>query len=149
MSHKIDPHRLQLASYPFHLQIETQFSDLDAIGHVNNVVIARFYESARSRQLGDLFRNPRFFHDGRYIALVAEYTVRFLAEVNYPQPVDVGSSIARVGRSSFGIHQALFQDGTCVGLCNATLVLTSCGRPTPLPDDIRERMQAAMSAASA
>ena len=49
MGKVFDPQRLLLASYPYRLPIETQFSDMDVAGHVNNVAVARFYECARAR----------------------------------------------------------------------------------------------------
>jgi len=144
MSRTIDPHRLQLKHYPFRLAIETQFGDMDVVGHVSNVAIARFYENARSRFLMKVFHNPQRFRDPRYGIVVAEYTLRFLAEANYPDPVEVGTGISRIGRSSVTVHQALFQKGQCVGLCDAAMVLTSGGQPLALPPEVRERLSPLM-----
>ena len=37
-----------LDNYPFHVEMETRWRDLDAFGHVNNAVFATYIENARA-----------------------------------------------------------------------------------------------------
>lgn len=138
----IDPQRLQADTYPFRLVIETQFSDMDIAGHINNVAIVRFYESARARLHLQMFGNNNFFRERDFAGVVAETHCRYLAEANFPDPVEVMCSIARIGNSSYDVHQALFQNGVCVGLCECVMVLVQAGKAMPIPAAVRERMQA-------
>ena len=142
MGNVVDPKRSLVASYPYRLTIETQFSDMDVAGHINNLAIARFYESARARFQLFAFDNRNFFGEGKHAAVVAEVRLRYLAEANFPDPVEVGSGIARIGNSSYDFHQALFQNGVCVGLCDCVMVQVHRGKPTPILQEVRERMQA-------
>jgi acyl-CoA thioesterase FadM len=45
--------------------------------------------------------------------------------------------VSRVGTSSVVVSQALFSEGVCIGLADATVVTMLQGRPVPLPDDRR------------
>jgi acyl-CoA thioester hydrolase len=136
-----EPHLLRPESYPFRLPIETQFSDMDLYGHVNNLAVGRFYESARARFQMQVFDHRNFFtRDATYSMMLVEVTMRYLAECNFPDPVEVGVGVSRIGNSSYVMQQALFQKGACVGLCEAVMVLTTRGKPTHIPADTRERM---------
>jgi acyl-CoA thioester hydrolase len=142
-----EPYLLLPETYPFRLAIDTQFSDMDAAGIVNNIAIARFYESARARCLLQIFgRHHLAPPPGAYSSVLVEITVRYLAECNFPEPVEVGSVVSRVGTSSYGFRQALFQSGKCVGLCEAAIVCTQHGRSAPLPDEARQRLQSLLIA---
>ena len=91
---------------------------MDITGHINNIALARYYETARSRWFLKMAGDVNFFKSG-FNTLVAEYTVRFLKEANYPEQITVATGIGRIGNSSFSCLQALFVNDTCVGLSDA------------------------------
>lgn len=140
MAQQPDPERLELANYPFQWSIDTAFGDMDAAGHINNVALSRYYETGRCRWLMEVTGNPKVLTSGLN-TIVAEYTIRFLGEVNFPDPVIVGTNIGRMGNSSFSCQQALFVSGQCVGLSDAAMVLTFEGKPTRIDDDLRGKME--------
>lgn len=141
MGKETDPRRRQLRCYPFTVAVDTQFSDMDMAAHLNNVAIARFYESARSRLHLSLFGRELYDRQSRYRVVVAEINMRFLGEGAFPDPVHVGCGIARIGKSSYGVLQGLFQGDLCIGIADCALVLTAGGKPTTLPDGVRHAMQ--------
>jgi acyl-CoA thioester hydrolase len=132
----IDPSRLRPEAYPFRLEITTRVSDNDGYGHLNGIRIGHYYEEGRAsfyKTLGDLRRHPR--------VVVAELKIRYLAEGFWPGLVEVGTGIVRVGSSSFVMGQALWQDGTCIGLCDTVLVHSADGRSSPLPAGFRGQLE--------
>ena len=139
MAAKPEPHRLELANYPFQWDIESTFGDVDVAGHINNVAVSRYYETGRCRWLMAITDNPKVFESGLN-TIVAEYTVRFLGEIKFPDQVRVGTAIGRIGNSSFSSLQALFVDDQCVGLSDAAMVLTFDGKPRQIDGEIREKM---------
>lgn len=141
MPRELDPNRLALKNYPFQWGIDTTFGDMDIVGHVNNVALARYYETGRSRFLIEMTGNPSFFTSSKINTVVAEYTVRFLGEINFPDQVTVGTAIGRIGNSSFSSLQALFVNGECVGLSDAAMVLTCDSKPWKIDDEMRQKMQ--------
>lgn len=142
MAKAIEAHRLLLEAYPHHLKIETQFSDMDVHGHINNLSIGRFFESARARFQIEIFAGIKLFQrDADYAMLLAESNIRFLAECNFPEPVMVGTVLDRIGNSSYQFQHGLFQNGICVALDESVMVCAQHGKAVAIPDDVRARMQ--------
>ena len=129
MTKTIEPTRLRLPEYRFALTVETQFSDLDVAAHLNNVAIGRIYESARTRWHLLLFGREFYGRSSPHRVVLAEINMRFLAEGAFPDPVQVGCGISRIGKSSYGIAQGLFQNDLCIGIADCALVVTKDGRP--------------------
>ena len=114
------PERLLLARYPWTRRIEPRFGDMDAQRHLNNVAIAGLYEDARFR-----FSEACGFRatlEPGCALVVAEVCIQYLGEGRYPEPLEIGCGVARVGSTSFALSQALFQEGRCIGTAEATLV---------------------------
>lgn len=141
MSRSHHPFRLELGRYPFNVTIDTQFADMDVVAHLNNVAIARYYESARVRSHFALFGRDYYRGAAPFQMVLAQANLSYLAEGNFPDPVQVGCGIGRIGNSSFLMQQGLFQEGGCIGLCESVMVLTSNGKPTPIPPEVRTLMQ--------
>ena len=137
-----DPARLDLSTYRMVRRMEPRFGDVDSQRHLNNVALARFYEDARVRFTADIGARAAF--EPRHGLLVAEVTIQYLAEGGYPDVLDVGAGVLRIGRSSFTLGQALFQRGRCIGTSDTTLVYVhrAEGGARPLPDEARAILQA-------
>lgn len=142
MAQKSDPRLLQAKTYPFTLNIDTQFGDMDAYAHLNNLAIAGFYESARARmQLHMSERNDFFNADSPDKILLIEVRIQYLGEGHYPEPVKIRTGIGHIGNSSYRLHQALFQQDRCIGLCEAVMVYTLYGKPITIPHDGRQQLE--------
>ncbi len=92
-------------------QIQPRFNDTDALGHINNTVLAVWFEGARD-PLFRLFTPDLNPADWRLI--LAKFSVEFHAELFYGQPVEVRTWVSRIGNSSFDVsQQAWQQDKLC------------------------------------
>jgi acyl-CoA thioester hydrolase len=133
--HPIDPLRLRLAAYPVLRQMATRVSDIDGYGHLNAIRIGHFYEDARAAFYGQAFEGwPRLR------TLVAQLNIRYLRESHWPDPVEIGTGVLKVGNASFVMAQGLFQHGVCVGLADTVVVNTDAGASAPLPAPVRDRV---------
>ncbi|MBV7477598.1 acyl-CoA thioesterase [Pseudomonas sp. PDM31] len=142
MTKETEAHRLLLENYPHHLQIETQFSDMDVHGHINNLSIGRYLESARARFQIAVYAGKKLFQrDADYAMLLVESNIRFLAECNFPDPVIVGTALGRIGNSSYQFQHGLFQNGICVALGEAVMVCAQHGKSVTVPDDLHAHMR--------
>jgi acyl-CoA thioester hydrolase len=109
----------ELSDFPIFTTEKTRFGDTDAFGHINNAVISSYLESGRS----ELLRN-----DGDIVAaagchfLLARVEIDFRGELNWPGEVVVGSRVAKIGRTSLGFDQAIFQHGDCRVVSRSTIV---------------------------
>ncbi|PJK27840.1 acyl-CoA thioesterase [Minwuia thermotolerans] len=121
------------AGYPHWMTDRIRFSDTDMANHVNNVAYAAYAETGRL----DLMRrhiHPLCGPGERFIA--ASVTVNFLRETHYPGEVEIGTRIARIGRTSMTVGQGIFKDGVCVATATGTVVFLDANGPIPLNDTI-------------
>ncbi|HWC79992.1 MAG TPA: acyl-CoA thioesterase [Pseudonocardiaceae bacterium] len=133
-----DPARTERHHYPQWQEIATRFGDLDPLGHVNNVAVARLYEESRVRFAQTISERTQ---GGLERVVLAALSLNFLGETVYPEPVEVGLGVVRVGRSSWQFAQALYQHGKCVGLADSTIVHAPLDGPSPLPGPVRAELE--------
>jgi acyl-CoA thioester hydrolase len=135
---KPNPRRFDLTIYSHKIELQARFADIDPQWHLNNVRIAEFYQEGRVsfnhalRKEYDLEREP-----GQR-TLVARQSMDYLAEVEWPGLITIGAGISRIGGASFSMALAMFQNGKCVGISDATLVYATKDGPTRMPDRLRE-----------
>lgn len=140
MKQNLDPALLQAANYKHHIQQDTQFGDMDALGHVNNLAVSRYYESARARWQMEFFGQNLYQTTNATRIVLAEANTRYLDEIHFPETLQLATGISRIGNSSYVCSQALFRNQQCIGYCEAILVHTVDGEPTPISDDARQKM---------
>ncbi|QZY28145.1 acyl-CoA thioesterase [Nocardioides coralli] len=102
-------HRPTRADYVHWQQATTRWADIDVYGHMNNARYFELIDTVVNNHLAaatgvDIRELPA-------IGVVAEVGCRYFAEVGYPDPVDLGVVVDRVGRSSVVYRVGLFQGG--------------------------------------
>lgn len=140
---KPDAARLDPATYPITVEVETRFQDLDPLGHINNVAMAGLFEAGRIKfnHANGTANHPRT-KDERW--LIAAVSINYIAEAYFPDPVSIGHGIKRIGNSSWEIASAAFQNGICVATCDATLVYTNANGAKPLDPAFSALLQSAL-----
>ncbi|MBV8092576.1 MAG: acyl-CoA thioesterase [Acetobacteraceae bacterium] len=117
-----------------------RYGDTDRQGHINNAIFATFLESGRV----DLLFDPEkpLAPDGCSFVIV-RLLIEFRAEMHWRGPVEIGTAVLGIGRSSFRVGQGIFQDGQCTATGESVLVLMddNTRRSTPLPEQTRARLQ--------
>ncbi|WP_422000741.1 acyl-CoA thioesterase [Reyranella sp.] len=131
--------RLQDRSiYPHWCTDTVRFCDQDAAGHVNNVALCAYLETARltfMRDMGMMGGNP----DGTR-GISAGMTVSFLAESHWPGQVDLGTGVIRLGTSSITVGSAAFKDGACIAAAEMTVVRLKGKTPHPIDEALRAHL---------
>ena len=115
-----------------------RYGDTDRQGHVNNAVFATFLETGRV----ELLYNEALADQGAAF-VIARLELDFLAEVNWPGEVEIGTAVLDVGRSSFKLFQKVFQDGKPVAQAVTVIVQMSesTRKSQPLSERASERLQ--------
>jgi acyl-CoA thioester hydrolase len=129
----------------------TRWADDDVYGHMNNATYYELFDTAVNAHLVeatglDVRRLPA-------IGVVAETSCRYFREIGFPEPVDIGLVVERVGTSSviyrIGLFQGDFDEAAAEGRFVHVYVDNSDGRQPgenrqvrPLPAQIREVAQA-------
>ncbi|MGH3442398.1 MAG: acyl-CoA thioesterase [Nitriliruptorales bacterium] len=116
-----------------------RFSDTDAMGHVNNIAIAAYFESGRIAMGMEIAGSTPH---GAHAFTLARLTIDYRAELHYPGEVRVGSRVLRVGRTSYTMGSALFTDGDrCTATSESVVVMLGPDGPHPIEGDLRQRLE--------
>lgn len=130
-------------SYRWWMSIQTRWMDMDAYGHVNNVEYYSFFDSAVNKHLQDeAGLDPR---TTQIIGLVIETKCVFKKSFVYPEVVEAGIRVARIGSSSVTYEIGLFREGDDEPAATGHFVHVYVDRPTqrpvPIPDGFRAAME--------
>jgi acyl-CoA thioester hydrolase len=128
--------------FPERRDIPTRWSDNDAYGHVNNVVYYSWFDTAVNGLLVEW--GLLDIQAGATIGLVVETGCRYHRSVAFPETVEAGIRIGRLGTSSVRWEVAIFAAGeaspAAEGFFVHVYVDRFSRRPTPLPDVWRTRL---------
>jgi acyl-CoA thioester hydrolase len=99
-----------LEDFPVLVEFPIQWGDQDALAHVNNVIYFRWWETSRvtyAKRVG-MFGGDSFPPDGpRMGSILAGIQCNFRKQLTWPDSVQVGSRVKRVGNSSLEIEHRL------------------------------------------
>jgi len=98
--------------------IKPRFCETDGLGHINNTVVAQWFEGARD-PVFQWFTPDLSLTDWKLI--LAKITVEFHAELHYGSEVELRTYISRIGNSSFDVYQEAWQN--CERCASGTAVM--------------------------
>ena len=131
------------AAYPVWRETATRWADNDAYGHVNNVVHYSWFDTAVNAWL--IEAGLLDVEKGDPIGLVVETGCRYAASLAYPEPVEIGFGVERLGDSSVTYRLGVFAKGAVEAAAEGhfTHVYVDCDgrRPAPLPDGWRAKLE--------
>lgn len=125
--------------YPHFLAIPTRWIDNDSYGHVNNVTYYAYFDTVVNEHL--IGKCGLDIHHGPAMGLVVETSCRFHRSLSFPQIVDAGLRVSRLGNTSVTYDIALFPAGgdepAATGRFVHVWVDRATRQPTPVPAAIR------------
>lgn len=132
------------SAYQAFRSITTRWADNDVYGHVNNVVYYSWFDTAVNAHLID--QGVLDIHAGGTIGLVIETQCNYFASLAFPQAVEAGIRVARLGGSSVRYEVGLFAQGepltAAAGHFIHVYVDRETRRPVPVPEALRTVLQA-------
>ncbi len=141
------PSRPTRSSYVSWRQATTRWADDDVYGHMNNARYFELIDTAVNAHLAeatgvDIRTLPA-------VGVVAEVSCRYFREIGYPDPIDLGLAVERIGTSSVIYRIGLFQGAGDEAAAEGRFVHVyvantdrAQGRPsTPIPDAIRAAVE--------
>jgi acyl-CoA thioester hydrolase len=130
----------RIEDFPFQATDTIRYVDTDRQGHVNNAVFASFLETGRVHFLYDA-KNALATDSTTFV--IAKLELNFIAELNWPGKVLIGTGVVGVGNSSLRLFQGLFQDGQLVATATTVIVqMNEASRKShPLSATAREFLQ--------
>ena len=127
------------AAYNHFTPVTLRYSDQDPMQHINNVAITAMLESGRMHLLrgvlGDALQEQGM--------VLARLSIDYLAELRFPDAVEVGGRLVRVGGRSLTSHLAVFQNGRCCVVSESVNVFfdTETRRSTEPNEAVRRRLE--------
>ncbi|MFC5427225.1 acyl-CoA thioesterase [Paraburkholderia denitrificans] len=103
------PVALARTDYVHFLPITTRWMDNDVYGHVNNVVYYSYFDTVVNEYL--IRAGVLDIEHGTTIGLVVETQCNYFAPLVFPERVEVGLRVARLGASSVRYEVGLFREG--------------------------------------
>jgi acyl-CoA thioester hydrolase len=130
--------------YP-HLQpIGTRWHDNDIYGHVNNVTYYSYFDSAVNAYLIEV--GGLDIHNGEVVGFVVSSSCDYFASIAFPERIEIGLRVAKLGNSSVQYELAVFKQGEdeacAAGRFVHVFVERASNRPLPIPERLRTALAA-------
>jgi acyl-CoA thioester hydrolase len=123
------------AAYRRFVPLTTRWMDNDAYGHLNNVVYYSLFDSAVNGVLIEAGALDPASSSG--IGLVVETHCNYFEPLAFPQPLDAGVAVGRVGASSIRYEIGVFARGADSTAARGHFIHVwvdrATRRPVPLP----------------
>lgn len=133
-----------LADYPVHVELPVCWGEMDAYGHVNNIVYFRYFENARL----EYFRQLDWFDLGRASGvgpILAATEARFRKPLTYPDTIRVACRVADIQADRFTIEHLVFSSRlNAVAAEGKGLIVIfdyDKGCKAELPEELRRRIE--------
>ena len=132
------------AAYRRWRDLPTRWADNDIYGHINNAAYYGFFDTLVNSFL--IEEAGLDIHYGAIIGLVVETGCNYFAPLAYPDLIEGGLRVAKIGRSSVRYEIALFKPGEAEPAAQGHFVHVyvdrETRRPAPLPDAMRVALEA-------
>jgi len=131
------------AAYQHFLRIPTRWRDNDVYAHVNNAVYYEFFDTVINAYL--ITAGGLDIEKGGVVGLAVETHCEFHAPIRYPQTIDAGLRVARLGNSSVRYEVGLFIEGEAACAAHGHFVHVfvdrAANKPAPIPPALRAALE--------
>lgn len=124
---------------PITTDVTLRYSDMDALGHLNNAVYATLFEAGRvafvEQVLADVTPSGAGF-------VLVKLTIEFKAEARYPGMARIETRLTRLGGSSMTFAQAILLGGRQVATAESICALfdLNARKAIRCPEPMRRRI---------
>jgi acyl-CoA thioester hydrolase len=126
--------------YAYFAPVPTRWMDNDVYGHVNNVVYYAYFDTVINRYL--VAEGGLDIAGGAVIGLCVESRCSYRKAVAFPEDLDAGLRVAKVGRTSVTYEVGIFRRSDDAAAADGSFVHVFVDRVTrksvPIPDRIRD-----------
>ena len=124
------------------VEIQRRFSDLDPLGHVNNVAYHDYLQEARMALIGEL----DVVVNDDFAQIVVSQEIRHIKPLGYArQPVVINAQVVDMARTSYSIvYRILDETGDVAAEATTRLAVIdpASGRPIRMTEELRARLLA-------
>lgn len=136
------PSPLSRDAFRAYRPITTRWMDNDVYGHINNVVYYSWFDTAVNAWL--IEHGVLDIHAGPVIGLVIETHCNYFEPLAFPQTIEAGIRVARLGNSSVRYEVGLFAKGAEFAAAQGHFVHVYVDRQTRRPVSLPSTLRAAL-----
>lgn len=143
----MNPHEIpSLDVFTNSLPIQIRFSDVDVVGHVNNIVYFQYYDTGKAAFMTDLLGRSISWHE--VDTVVANVDCAFIAPIFWGEQIEVLTTCTYIHDKSFRLLQMLrnIETGEVKSVCETVMVSfdPETQKAAPLNDEWREKLTASI-----
>lgn len=131
------------SDYRYFVDLQTRWMDNDSYAHVNNVNYYSFFDTAVNHLL--ISGGALHIRESAVVALVVESLCSFYQSVSFPDVLEIGLRVAKLGRSSVRYDIGIFRKGEpricAAGYFVHVYVDKTSQIPAPIPEASRRLLQ--------
>lgn len=129
--------------YKVFYPIATRWMDNDMYGHVNNVVYYSYFDTIVNLYL--IEKGGLNIHSGPVVGFVVNSGCNYLSPIGYPDQLEAGLRVERLGNSSVQYGIAIFKSGepeaSAYGHFVHVFVDRIANKSVPIPVEIRRALE--------
>jgi acyl-CoA thioester hydrolase len=124
------------------LLIPTRWMDNDAYGHINNVIYYSYFDTAVNEHL--IRAGGLDIEKSKTIGVVVETACRFHKALSFPDAIEAGLRVSKLGNSSVKYEIGLFREGDDEPSASGHFVHVWVDRATRRPVTVPKKVRAAL-----
>lgn len=136
------------STYGYFLELQSRWMDNDLYGHVNNVTYYSYFDTVVNYFL--IEKGGLDIHNAPVIGVVVESQCNYAQPVAYPDMINCGLRIGRMGNSSVRYEVGIFKNdedtASAAGHFIHVFVDRATNKPVPIPDAIKDAFTTIMKA---
>ena len=138
----VDRYKNESNVWPISTEIKVNWGDMDALGHVNHSVYAKWMETVRMMYFSEIGM-MNLYNDSNIGPILARIEIDYELPIVFPDVVTVSTSVSRIGNSSFDMRykiESLSNNGKSAATGSVVCVVLdySSGMPHKIPLKLRE-----------
>ena len=130
------------AEYARFVTLPTRWMDNDVYGHINNALYYGFFDTAINQYL--IGEGGLDINHGEVVGFAVESQCQYLQPLAFPEVLEVGLRVGKLGNSSVRYELAIFKQGetlaAAAGYFVHVFVDRSSQRPVSIPQAIRSAL---------
>jgi acyl-CoA thioester hydrolase len=134
---------MERSNFSVFYPITTRWMDNDIYGHVNNVTYYSYFDSVINRYLID--EGGLDIHHAPAVGFMVSSSCQFKKPVAYPEALDAGLRVSRIGSKSVTYQVAIFREGendaAAIGEMVHVFVDRANNVSVPIPGPIRKALE--------
>ena len=126
----------------FTIKVTPRFGDTDGLRHINNTVIANWFELGRNPIFRMFVPNLNLSYKN-WTLILAHTDYDFLGEILFQYDVEIQTYVKRIGNKSFTTYHEAWQEGRLCAKVSATIVHYDFNKKVTveIPANIKEKLK--------